>query len=302
AARRLTFKDCAERYIAAHEPSWANPKHRQQWRNTLSSYAYPEIGDLDVTAVGVGDVMRVIEPLWASKTETASRLRGRIEAILAWAIVRGHREGPNPALWRGHLDALLPPRGRIRPVRHHAALDWRRVPEFMAALRARPAMSARALEFTILTAARSSEVRLARWGEIDLADKLWIVPAARTKMRREHRVPLADRTLELLGALRDDETPDDALIFPSAKPDRPFSDAVYRALYARMGVEGVTTHGFRSAFRDWCGEATNHPREVAEHALAHKAGDAVELAYRRGDALAKRRKLMADWVAYCGGG
>ncbi len=301
AAKAMTFSRCAELYIASHERGWANPKHRQQWRNTLSTYAYPIVGAVDVADVGVSEVMQILEPIWYTKTETASRLRGRIESILSWAIVRGHREPPNPAVWRGHLDSLLPKPSRVHTIINHPALDWSEVPNFMADLRQRPGTSARALEFTILTAARSGEVRKARWEEIDWRDRLWVVPAERMKMRREHRVPLSEAALVLLKQRRDSIAPQPTdLLFFHSDPQKPYSDAVYRALFQRMKRDGVTAHGFRSSFRDWAGEATNHARETAELALAHRIGNDAERRYRRGDALEKRRRLMEDWADYLG--
>ena len=294
-AQTATFRDCAEGYIASHEPSWSNPKHRQQWRNTLKTYAYPIIGGQPVRDITVDHIMEIVEPIWHNKTETASRVRGRIEAILSWAIVRGLRDGPNPAVWRGHLDALLPPRSRVQRVTHRPALDWEEMPNFFAKLQQRSAPAARALEFTILTAARSSEVRFARWNEIDFKKKVWTVPAARIKTRREHRAPLSDCTISLLNATGE-QSPDKFIFSNNGKP---FSDSAYRALFIRMGVDGITTHGFRSTFRDWCGEKTTFPREIAEAALAHHSGNAVERAYRRGDALEKRRTLMQAWSDYC---
>jgi len=302
AAKAMTFSKCAELYIASHERGWANPKHRQQWRNTLSTYAYPVIGAMNVADVGVSEVMQILEPIWYTKTETASRLRGRIESILSWAIVRGHRPPPNPAVWRGHLDSLLPKPSRVHTIINHPALDWREVPGFMAKLARRPGTSARALEFTILTAARSGEVRKARWEEIDWRERLWVVPAERMKMRREHRVPLSAPALSMLQQRRNllAPGPQDLLFFHS-DPQKPYSDAVYRALFQRMNRVGLTTHGFRSSFRDWAGESTNHARETAELALAHRIGNDAERRYRRGDALQKRRKLMDDWANYLTG-
>lgn len=299
-ARHVSFSDCAERYLASHEPSWSNPKHKQQWRNTLLTYAYPMIGKMNVADITVGDVMRVIEPLWYTKTETASRIRGRIEKILAWAIVRGYRQVPNPAVWRGHLEMLLPKASKIRPVQHFTALDWQSMPKFMSELNARSAMSARALEFTILTAARSSEVRLSTWGEIDSEQALWVVPAQRMKMRKTHRVPLSPAALSIIERCRKNRHcgPED-YIFYARSPNTHLSNAVYRSLYKRMNREGLTTHGFRSTFRDWVGETTSFPREVAELSLAHNVGNATERAYRRGDALLKRRTLMESWANYC---
>lgn len=302
AAKTMTFSKCAEMYIASHERGWANPKHRQQWRNTLSTYAYPVIGAMNVADVGVSEVMQILEPIWYTKTETASRLRGRIESILSWAIVRGHRPPPNPAVWRGHLDSLLPKPSRVHTIINHPALDWRDMPVFMADLAKRPGTSARALEFTILTAARSGEVRRARWEEIDWRERLWVVPAERMKMRREHRVPLSAPALSMLQHRRDRLAPNpEDLLFFNSDPQKPYSDAVYRALFQRMRRVGLTTHGFRSSFRDWAGEATNHARETAELALAHRIGNDAERRYRRGDALQKRRKLMDDWADYLTG-
>ena len=294
AMKGTTFKDCAEQYIASHQHGWANAKHRQQWRNTLVTYAYPEIG--------VPEIMNVIEPLWFTKTETASRLRGRIENILGWAIVHNYRPLPNPAVWRGHLDHLLPKRSRVQKVVHHPALDWADMAEFMMDLRARESVSARALEFTILTAARSGEVRFAKWHEIDWAKTLWIVPEARMKMRKEHRVPLSRQALALLAKRKAETAPRDSdLIFYREDPQKAYSDAVYRALFDRMKRTGITAHGFRSSFRDWAGETTSHARETAELALAHQIGNAAERSYRRGDALEKRRQLMQDWADYLDG-
>lgn len=299
AVKGVTFQECAEKYIETHEKGWANAKHRQQWRNTLVEYAYPVFGQMDVASIGISEVMKVIEPLWFTKTETASRLRGRIENILGWAIVHNYRPLPNPAVWRGQLDHLLPKRSRVQKVTHHPALDWREMPEFMKELKSREGVSARALEFTILTAARSGEVRFARWSEIDLADALWVVPEDRMKMRREHRVPLSRQALQLLAARKSHTSPQDRdLIFYRENPNKAYSDSVYRALFDRMKRTGITAHGFRSSFRDWSGEATNHARETAELALAHQVGNAVERSYRRGDALKKRRSLMQDWADY----
>ena len=299
-ALHISFSDCAERYVASHEPSWSNPKHRQQWRNTLRTYAYPAMGKMNVADIAVSDVMRVIEPIWYSKTETASRLRGRIEKVLAWAIVCGYRQPPNPAVWRGHLEMLLPKPSKVSPIKHFAVLDWQSVPEFMAELSTRPAISSRALEFTILTAARSSEARLATWREINWEEALWIVPASRMKMRKAHRVPLSRPARSLIEQCQPNARchPDD-FIFHSNNPGTYRSNAVYRSLYKRMRRDGLTTHGFRSSFRDWVGEATNFPREVAELSLAHRVGNTAERAYRRGDALEKRRALMESWADYC---
>lgn len=301
-ARKVTFQECAELYLKSRERAWSNSKHRQQWRNTLVTYAYPVIGDIDVREIGLSEIMKIIEPIWYEKTETASRVRGRIENILSWSIVRGHRDGPNPAIWRGHLDVLLPNKSKVQNVKHFAAMDWKKVPTFMDALRHRPGTSSRALEFTILTAARSGEARLAVWDDILWDDSIWKVPAERMKMRREHRVPLSDQAIKLLQKEFDaSDGKGTDYIFFNKSPCKFLSNAVYRALYKRMGLDGVTTHGFRSSFRDWAGECTDHTRETAELSLAHKIGDDTERAYRRGDALEKRRLLMQDWADYCDG-
>lgn len=299
AANVKTFRECAETYIAHYEASWANPKHRQQWKNTLETYAYPVVGDLNVKDVGVDEIMEIIQPIWSTKTETASRLRGRIEKVLGWAVVKGFRPGPNPAVWRGNLDHLLPKQSRVHQVVHHPALEWDKVPDFIKELRVRPGPSSRALEYTILTAARSGEVRFARWSEIDWEKGIWTVPASRMKMKREHRVPLSSQALKVLRNRKSEvEVGEGDLIFFNSDPSRSFSDAVYRALFKRMKRDGITTHGFRSSFRDWAGEKTNHSRETAELALAHQVGDDTERAYRRGDALEKRRALMQDWADF----
>ena len=303
-----TFREVAEAYIAAHEPGWRNAKHRQQWRNTLETYAYPVIGSLGVAAVDTGAVMRVLEPIWREAPETASRLRGRIEAVLDYASARGWRSGDNPARWRGHLANLLPARGKIARVVHHAALGWREIGAFMTALRAQDGVGAKALEFAILTAARSGEVRGARWPEIDLAAGIWTVPAGRMKGGREHRVPLSEPALAVLSAIEplrpapcsDTGASPDALIFPGRKSGKPLSDMSLTAVLRRMGRGDLTAHGFRSTFRDWCAETTGYPREVAEAALAHALSDKVEAAYRRGDLFQKRRRLMEDWAEFCG--
>ena len=290
-----TFAECAERFLTAHEAAWSNAKHRAQWRSTLEAYAYPALGEQPVNAVGTADVLRVLETAWTTRPETASRLRGRIERVLDWARARGLRHGENPARWRGHLDKLLPKRSQVRPVRHFAALPWREVPAFMNALRAREGIAARALEFAVLTAARSGEVRSMRWDEV--ADDVWTVPAERMKAKREHRVPLSPRALAILNELPRLDGAE--LVFPGMRPGRPLSDMSLTAVLRRMGREVLTAHGFRSTFRDWCAETTNFPREVCEQALAHTLADKVEAAYRRGDLFEKRRQLMTAWARYC---
>jgi integrase len=298
----LTFAQVADAYIVAHEPSWRNAKHRQQWRNTLDTYADPILGKLHVAQVDVGSVMRVVEPLWRNKTETASRLRGRIESVLDYATARGWRTGDNPARWRGHLDNLLPTRSKVVKVKHHSALPWREIGPFMATLSKEEGVSALALRFAILAAARTGEVIGARWSEIDMATAVWTVPADRMKASREHRVPLSNSALAVLreaAKLRIDPRAD-GFIFPGGKAGKPLSTMALLMLLRRMDRGDFTAHGFRSSFRDWCAEATNYPREVAEAALAHTLRDKTEAAYQRADLMEKRRRLMAEWAAFCG--
>jgi len=299
AARALTFEQCAERYIAAHEASWKNAKHRQQWANTLKAYAYPLFGKVPVADVSQGMVMQILEPLWAEKTETASRLRGRIEAVLDWATVRGLRRGDNPARWRGHLDKLLPKRSRARKVQHHPALPYAELPGFMAKLREAEGLAACALALCILTATRSSETLEARWSEIDMDARVWTIPASRMKAGREHRVPLSAEALKLLKLLKPQKRQKVEFVFPGAKPGRPLSNMAMLQVLRRMKRTDIVPHGFRSTFRDWCAERTNYPREIAEAALAHVNADKAEAAYRRSDLFDKRRQLMTQWSAYC---
>lgn len=294
----MTFDACAAAYIEAQEAAWRNPKHRQQWRNTLSTYASPVFGSLPVQAVDVGLVMKCLEPIWTTKPETASRLRGRIESILDWAAVRGYRRGDNPARWRGHLDKLLPARGKIRQVEHHSALPYSEIAEFLTALRAEEGVAARALEFLVLTATRTGEVIAARWDEVHLKEKVWVVPAVRMKAGREHRVPLSAAALAVLQQMR--EAREGEFIFPGGKAGRPLSNMAMLKVLRRMDRADLTAHGFRSTFRDWAAERTNFPREVAEMALAHTVSDKVEAAYRRGDLFQKRRQLMEAWARSCG--
>jgi integrase len=281
------------------EKEWTNNKHASQWRNTLATYAEPLIGKIFVRDIDQSHVSRVLEPIWHTKTETAKRLRGRIESILDWARVRGYRSGENPARWRGHLDMILPAPGKIQTVEHHPALPFAEIATFIERLRQQPGMGARALELAIYTAARSGEVRGATWGEVNLTDATWTIPAARMKAKREHRVALNSEAKLLLESLPSADTaaPED-LIFPNTK-NQALSDMTLTAVLRRMERADITTHGFRSTFRDWCSEQTNYPREVAEMALAHTIGDKVEAAYRRGDLFEKRRKLMRDWGRYC---
>jgi integrase len=298
AAKAVTFKQCAENYIASHRAGWRNEKHEYQWTATLQSYAYPVIGTLPVQAVDTTLMLKVLEPIWTTKSETASRVRQRIENILDFAKVRGYREGENPARWRGHLDKLLPARSRFREVKHLAALPYAELPAFLASLRTREAIAARGLEFLILTGARTGEVIGARWNEIDLLDKTWTVPAARMKAHREHRVPLTARALAILGEMQAARH-GDAFVFPGHKPNTGLSNTAFLMLMRRMGRGDLTAHGFRATFKTWASERTSVQNEIAEAALAHIVGDKVEQAYRRGDLFEKRRRLMQHWGSFC---
>lgn len=297
AAKALTFADCATAYIEAHKPGWKNAKHAEQWTSTLSTYVYPVFGDLPVAEIDVGLVLKAIEPIWAEKPETAARVRGRIEAILDWAKVRGYRTGENPAAWRGNLSHLLPPRGKVKKVVHHAALPYAELPAFWKELASQPGSAARALQFAILTATRTSEVLNATWDEIDFDQAVWTIPSERMKAGVEHRVPLAPAALVLLKTLHEQRSGD--FVFPGTKKDRPLSNMSLLMVLRRMERDDLTAHGFRSTFRDWAAECTDTPREVAEAALAHTLADKVEAAYRRTDFFDKRRKLMDEWAGYC---
>ncbi len=294
-ASAITFKKAATEYIAAQETGWKNAKHASQWRNTLETYAYPVIGEIFVAEISTEHVMKVLNPIWAEKTETASRVRGRVESVLNWATARGYRSGENPARWRGHLENLLAARSKVQKVVHHAALPYKDVAQFMRELRMVSGQGARALELAILTAARSNEVRGATWGEFDLDSGLWTVPAERMKAGKEHWVPLSDQALRLLRRLPMGDP--DEIVFPNSK-GTPLSDMTLTAVLRRMKY-AVTAHGFRSTFRDWAGEIAHHEREVIEHALAHQLKDKAEAAYARGTMLPKRTRLMADWGNYC---
>jgi integrase len=297
AAEQMTFKRCGEAYVAAHDASWSNPKHRAQWRATLARYVYPVLGSVPVRSIDTALVLKILEPIWVEKTETASRVRGRIETILNWARARGFRDGENPARWRGHLDQLLPAKTKIHRVTHHSALPYREIGVFMALLSQHSAVSARALEFLVLTAARTGEALGARWSEINLEDRVWIIPAERMKARRAHRVPLTAVAATIVQAMT--EFRRDDFVFPGAKADRPLSQMALLMLLRRMGYAHVTTHGFRSTFRDWAAECSAHSREVAEMALAHTVADRVEAAYLRSDLFERRRELMDAWASFC---
>jgi integrase len=303
AARAVTFRQAAEAYIASHRSGWRNEKHAGQWESTLKTYVYPVFGSLPVQEVDVGLVMKSVEPIWKTKTETASRVRGRIESILDWAKSRGHRTGENPARWRGHLENLLPPKRKVRRVRHYPALPYVETGTFMTRLRGHGGTGAPALEFLILTAARSGEVRGARWSEIDIDQATWTVPEDRIKGEKEHRIPLSAPALAVLERMRLrhplQKPGRDELVFPGARRGRPLSDMTLGAVLDRMGLGNITVHGFRSTFRDWAAEETNFSREVAEMALAHVVKDEVEAAYRRGVLFEKRRRLMNAWARYC---
>lgn len=323
-AKMMTFDQCADAYIAAHKASWKNAKHQDQWTNTLKAYASPVFGSLPVAEVDTALIVKCLSPIWEGKTETASRVRGRIEAVLGWATTSGYRTGDNPARWRGHLENLLANIGKASRTQHLPSLPWQRVGEFMLALRSREGMAARALEFAILTASRSGEVRGARWSEIDLDAKVWTIPAERMKAKREHQVPLSPPAIALLNSM----TQTDGLVFGRTQDDM-LSDMTLTALIRRMNddakassetsiagakkltqkekpfwsdVHGnsITAHGFRSTFRMWAAETTTYPREVAEHALAHQLPDAVERAYQRGSQFVKRSALMEEWGTVCG--
>lgn len=312
--RGLSFTDATDKYLSTKLDAFKNPKHRQQWRNTLATYALPHLGPMQVQDITVQDVLRVLEPIWRNKTETASRVRGRIEAVLSWATVAGHRTGDNPARWSGNLKELLPAPSKIAIVGNYPALQIDDAPRWFAALRNRCGASHRALEFAALTAARSQGVRGARWDEIDMDAKLWIIPAARMKMSREHRIPLCDAALELLGALPRFE--DNPLVFPAPRggelSDMALSAGMRKLHKSEVEKGGVgfidrvskrpaVPHGLRSTFRDWVAERTNFAGDMAEIALAHRIANAVEASYRRGDMIERRRRMMAAWSSFLKG-
>jgi len=296
-AKSMTFRQCAEAYIRAHESGWRNAKHSAQWTATLATYAYPHFGDLPVQEIDVGLVMKAVEPIWSTKPETASRVRGRIESVLDWATVRQYRTGENPARWRGHLESLLPKKTKVRAVEHHAALPYVEIAGFLVELRQQEGVAARALEFGILTAARTGEVLGARWDEIDFASCLWTIPGARMKAGKEHRVPLSDTALAILEKMREQRASD--YVFRGGAAGRPLSNMALLMTLRRMKRDDLTAHGFRSTFSDWCAERTAFPAEVREMALAHAVGDKVEAAYRRGDLFEKRRQLAEAWARFC---
>lgn len=306
AARTKTFKQCAQEYIADHSGSWKNQKHRDQWPASLAAYAYLAFGNFPVSDIDLPLVLKAIKPIWHEKPETASRVRGRIETILDWAATHGYRKGDNPARWRGHLENLLPPPEKVKPVKHHPALPYNDIPAFMDQLRSMQGVSARALEFLILTATRTSETLKAEWSEINVASGVWTIPAARMKAGKEHRLPLCDRLIQILEELpREDGN---SFVFIGSEAGKPLSTMALNMTLRRMTKKrawtdkhgkAITAHGFRSTFRDWAAERTGYPNHVVEQALAHAIGDKVEASYRRGDLLEKRTRLMADWCRYC---
>ena len=297
--RLTTFRQVAEMYVAAHKGSWRNAKHAWQWDATLKAHAFSVFGDKAVSAVTTGDVMSALEPIWTKTPETASRLRGRVEVVLDYAKARGWRDGENPARWRGHIQNLLPARNKILKVQHHPALPWREIGGFMVDLRAETRTSARAVEFVILTAARTSEAFLATWGEVDLKAETWRVPASRMKAGVDHTVPLSPPAVALLKALKPENVLPTDFLFPGQRAGKSLSNMAGAMLLRRMNRADITVHGFRSTFRDWAADTTGYPREVAEAALAHVVGSKVEAAYRRSDLLAKRATLMAEWGRFC---
>lgn len=300
AARAISFEVAAKSFVVAHQAGWSSEKHRKQWLTAIRQHVFPIFGSVPVADIDSGLVLRALEPIWATKTESASGLRQRIEKILDWATVRGYRSGPNPAAWKGRLQMALPGKSAVHKVAHHAALQFQEMPRFWRSLSQRTGVGADALRFLILTAARSREVRGALWGESDLAGALWIVPAARMKAKREHRVPLSEEAVSIIRARQGGKQLASDLVFASdLRLGSTISDMTITAVLRRMDLGELTAHGFRSTFRDWAGEATTFPCEVAEAALAHRVGDAVELAYRRCDALEKRRDLMNAWASYC---
>ncbi|UCV17232.1 tyrosine-type recombinase/integrase [Ferribacterium limneticum] len=310
-ANATTFREVATEYIANHKAEWKNAKHAAQWSSTLETYAGPIIGDKPAGEVVTEDILKILSPIWTTKTETATRLRGRIELVLTYAKAMKLRQGENPALWRGHLEAMLPKPTKLKNVRHHPALPYARAAEFMVKLRAAAGSGARALEFAILTAARSGEVRLATWDEIDMNGKLWTIPAERMKAKREHWVPLSEPAIAMLKELP--KIAGNEYLFPGDRDKKPLSDMTLTAIIRRFNEtedrsppewidpksgDQIVPHGFRSTFRDWAAEVSHYPREVVEHALAHSLPDKVEAAYARGTMIERRRPLMEDWAAY----
>jgi integrase len=297
ALKVMLFRECAKQFISSHSAGWKSEKHASQWISSMEIYVYPVFGDLPVQTIDTGLVMRVIEPIWTTKTETAGRVRGRIENILDWARVRKYREGENPARWRGHLETLLPARSKVKKVKHHAAISYEEIGGFIKALRNQEGISARGLEFLILTAGRTGEIIKATWDEVELDKAMWVIAADRMKAEKEHRVPLSSAALKVLSGLK--ETAQSDFIFPGMRLNTSLSNMAFLQLLKRMGRNDLTAHGFRSSFRDWAAERTVYPNEMAEMALAHSVGTKVEAAYRRGDMLDRRRDMMTAWADYC---
>jgi integrase len=297
AAGAMTFRRCAEGFIKDNERGWTNAKHRRDWHASLAMYVYPVIGNLPVASIDTPLVLKVIKPLWERVPETASRVRGRIENVLGWATVHHYRSGDNPARWSGHLQHALPARSEIAKVEHHAALPYVEVPAFMATLKQKTSVSARCLDFIVLTAARRSEATEATWDEIDLDARTWTIPGSRIKAGKEHKVPLSSAAIAVITAMAAIRQSD--YVFPSDVPGRPVHGASVAGIAKRLASADITLHGFRSSFRDWAAERTSFPHEVAEMALAHAIPSAVEKAYRRGDLFEKRRRLMEAWADYC---
>ena len=298
AAKVITFDKAAEGFIEANESGWRSAKHGEQWRNTLATYASPVIGDLPVSTITTALVMKILQPIWSTKTETATRVRGRIEKVLDWAKVQGYRSGDNPAAWKGNLAEALPKPSKVADAGHHAALPWADMGQFMVTLRAMPGAGSMAMQLIILTATRTSEVIEAKWSEFDLGTGLWVIPKERMKGFREHRVPLSKQAQAVLAQVKWDNKTSE-FVFPSTKPDKAISNMTCLAVLKRMGRSDLTVHGFRSTFRDWAAESTAYPRDVCEMALAHAIEDKSEAAYRRGDLLEKRTRLMSEWATFC---
>jgi len=292
-----TFREYGDEYISSHSAEWKNFKHAQQWANTLEAYAHPIIGDLPVRSVDVEKVLTILRPIWTEKPETASRVRGRIEAIIDYAKAKGQFKGENPARWRGHLKYLLADRSKVQKVKHHAALPYSEADEFMKKLAGQEGVAAKGLAFMFLTAARTSEVIGAVWDEIDTSNRVWTIPAERMKADKEHRVPLSEPAMAIIEEMK--TLSKSSFIFPGGRANRPLSNMAFLQLLKRMERRDLTGHGFRSTFRDWAAEDTGFPGEVVEMALAHAVSNKVEAAYRRGDLFDKRRKLMDAWASYC---
>ena len=298
-AKAMTFEQCARGFIKDNEAEWTSPKHRQEWEITLRKYVFPLLGSLPVEAIDTPLVLKVIKPMWERIPTTASRVVGRIHAVIGWTTVHHYRHGDNPARWQGHLEHALPALSKVAKVKHHAALPYAQVGAFVAKLRKDSSVGARCLEFITLTAARLGEAINAEWDEIDLANRVWVVPSSRMKADREHRVPLSDAALAVLKVMQAIRQSD--YVFPGTRQGRPVGENTPVRLAKQAAGSNITVHGLRSTFRDWASERTSFSREVAEMALAHAIPNAVEAAYRRGDLFEKRRKLMEAWAEFCGG-